>query len=37
MVTREDLESYLLRMEDYEAEEIEEGMYMVKDRTGGPT
>jgi hypothetical protein len=37
MVTREDLESYLLRMEDYEAEEVEEGMYMVTDRDGGPT
>ena len=36
MVTREDLESYLLRMEDYETEELEEGMYMVRDRTGGP-
>jgi hypothetical protein len=36
MVTREDLESYLLRMEDLEAEELEEGMYLVRDRTGGP-
>ena len=36
MVTREDLESYLLRMEDYETEELEEGMYMVRDRAGGP-
>jgi hypothetical protein len=36
MVTREDLESYLLRMEDYEAEELEEGMYMVRDRNQGP-
>ena len=36
MVTRADLESYLLRMEDMEAEELEERMYMVRDRTGGP-
>jgi hypothetical protein len=36
MVTREDLESFLLRMEDYESEELEEGMYLVRDRTGGP-
>ena len=36
MVTREDLESYLLRMEDLEAEELEEGMYLVRDRMGGP-
>ena len=36
MVTREDLESYLLRMEDLESEEIEEGMYLVQSRTGGP-
>ena len=36
MVTREDLESYLLRMEDLESEEIEEGMYLVRSRTGGP-
>ncbi len=36
MVTREDLESFLLRMEDLETEEIEEGMYLVRDRTGGP-
>ena len=35
MVTREDLESFLLRMEDLEAEEIEEGMYLVRSRTGG--
>lgn len=36
MVTREDLESYLLRMEDLESEEIEEGMYLVRSRTDGP-
>ena len=36
MLTREDLESYLLRMEDFESEELEEGMYLVRDRTGGP-
>ena len=35
MVTREDLESFLLRMEDLESEEIEEGMYLVRSRTGG--
>ena len=36
MLTREDLESDLLRMEDLEAEELEEGMYLVRDRMGGP-
>ena len=36
MVTREDIESYLLRMEDLECEEIEEGMYLVQSRTDGP-
>ena len=35
MVTREDLESFLLRMEDLESEEIEEGMYLVRSLTGG--
>ena len=30
MLTREDLESYLLRMEDVESEELEEGMYLVR-------
>ena len=35
MLTREDLESYLLRMEDLESEELEEGMYLVRSRTGG--
>ena len=34
MLTREDLESYLLRMEDLESEELEEGMYLVRSRTG---
>lgn len=36
MVTREDLESFLLRMEDLEVDEIEEGMYLVRNRGGGP-
>ena len=36
MLTREDLESYLLRMEDLETEELEEGMYLVRSRTGAP-
>lgn len=36
MVTREDLESYLIRMEDLEAEELEEGMYLVRSRAGAP-
>jgi hypothetical protein len=35
MVTREDLESFFLRMEDLEVEEIEEGMYLARSRTGG--
>ena len=34
MLTREDLESYLLRMEDLESEEIDEGMFLVRSRTG---
>jgi hypothetical protein len=34
MLTREDLESYFLRMEDLESEELEEGMYLVRSRTG---
>jgi len=34
MLTREDLESYLLRMEDLETEELEEGMYLVRSRAG---
>jgi hypothetical protein len=36
MLTREDLESYLLRMEDAESDELEEGMYLVRSRTGAP-
>ena len=36
MLTREDLDSYLLRMEDLESEEIKEGMYLVRSRTGAP-
>ena len=36
MVTREDLESYLLRMEDLESDELEEGMYLVRSRMGAP-
>jgi hypothetical protein len=36
MLTREDLESYLLRMEDLESDELEEGMYLVRSRTGAP-
>ena len=36
MLTREDLESYLLRMEDLESEEIDEGMYLVRSRAGAP-
>jgi hypothetical protein len=37
MLTREDLESYLLRMDDFESEEVEDGMYLVRSRTGGPS
>jgi Tir chaperone family protein CesT len=36
MLTREDLESYLLRMEDLESDELEEGMYLVRSRAGAP-
>ena len=36
MLTREDLESYLIRMDDVESEEIEEGMYLVRSRAGAP-
>ena len=36
MVTREDLESYLIRMEDVEFEEMAEGMYLVRSRAGSP-
>jgi hypothetical protein len=35
MVTREDLESFLLRM-DVDYEEVDEGMYLVRSRNGGP-
>jgi len=35
MVTREDLESFLIRM-DLEYSEIEEGMYLVQHRNGEP-
>jgi len=35
MVTREDLESFLIRM-DVEWEEVEEGMFLVRGRDGGP-
>ncbi|MGD8319263.1 MAG: YbjN domain-containing protein [Gemmatimonadota bacterium] len=34
MVTREDLESFLIRM-DVEYEEVDEGMYLVRGRTSG--
>ena len=34
MVTREDLESFLIRM-DHEYEEVDEGMFLVRGRTGG--
>jgi hypothetical protein len=34
MVTREDLESFLIRL-DVEYEEIEEGMFLVRTRNGG--
>ena len=36
MVTREDLESYLIRMEDVESEEMAEGMYLVRSKAGSP-
>jgi hypothetical protein len=35
MVTREDLESFLIRM-DLEYEEVDEGMFLVRSRNGGP-
>src|SRR5690606_32702655 len=35
MVTREDLETFLIRM-DLEYEEVDEGMYLVRSRNGGP-
>ncbi len=34
MVTREDLESFLIRM-DVDYEELEEGMFLVQSKTGG--
>jgi len=34
MITREDLESYLIRM-DMEWEEVEEGMFLVRSQNGG--
>src|SRR5688572_16443604 len=36
MVTREDLESFIVRM-DLEYEEVDEGMYLLRSRNGGPT
>ena len=35
MVTREDLESYLIRM-DLEFEEVDEGMFLVQPKSDGP-
>ena len=35
MVTREDLESFLIRM-DIEYEEVDEGMYLVRGHNSGP-
>ncbi len=35
MVSREDLESFLIRM-DLDYEELDEGMYLVMNRNGGP-
>jgi hypothetical protein len=35
MVTREDLESFFIRM-DVEYEEVDDGMYLVQSRNGGP-
>lgn len=35
MVTREDLESFLIRM-DIDYEEVDEGMYLLRSRNGGP-
>lgn len=35
MITREDLESFLIRM-DLDFEELDEGMYLVRGRNGGP-
>ncbi|NIP58997.1 MAG: hypothetical protein GWM92_11905 [Gemmatimonadetes bacterium] len=35
MITREDLESFLIRM-DLEFSELEDGMYLIRHRNGGP-
>ena len=35
MITREDLESFLIRM-DLEHEEVDDGMYVLEGRDGGP-
>jgi len=35
MVTRDDLESFLIRM-DLDYDEVDEGMFLVKSRNGGP-
>ena len=35
MVTREDLESFLIRM-DVDYEEVDDGMYLLRSRNGGP-
>ena len=35
MVTREDFESFLIRM-DADYEEVDEGMYLLRSRNGGP-
>ena len=35
MVTREDLESFLIRM-DVEGQEVDDGMYLIRTRNGGP-
>jgi hypothetical protein len=35
MVTREDLESFLIRM-DVEGHEVDDGMYLIRSRNGGP-
>jgi hypothetical protein len=35
MVTREDLESFLIRM-DVDGQEVDEGMYLIRSRNGGP-
>ena len=36
MVTREDLESFLIRM-DVEYQEVDDGMYLVRSKNGGPS